>query len=505
MWNLGLRYPLRVLTAAGLAAVMAAPLGAAPRGRRPPPTPAPRTPANPNLSVNFNAPNFPNGPFRFQLFNPLAFEAAREQNILFNRGLSMNQPIPPMNAFGRPFSVTPAVPSGVNPFWNPLVNGPPSALQAAYNASLMGNALSSFPPAALGINPFLSGGGYAPPIAPAYPSYGYGGGSSLVASPGGYSSPYGGAEPYGGYMSGSVGAGSPSTATLTSTGIPGVDRQAVRRAQLDTRRRAFDEYLYERLNSPTHEDLREFTQHQVLRRSLNEPPATEVWSGAALNTLLNDVQKLQAVDRASNPSDIPLDEDVVKRLNVNATASNIGLLKDGGRLAWPLGLRALPPADQTRELRSQVGTLLQDAVGQAANGKVDPSLLQELSRDVSRLQKLLVARANDLPEDTYIEARQFLNDLDASVRTLRRPDAGDYLSGRLAAKGSTVQKLVQYMTEHGLQFGPAVRGDEGAYNAVHRALARYDMALRGNELRRNNDTATAPETNRTPAAKTTNR
>src|SRR5207248_2112831 len=143
-------------------------------------------------------------------------------------------------------------------------------------------------------------------------------------------------------------------------------------------------------------------------------PSTEIWSGQALNTLLADVQKLQGVDR-DVATEIPLNDDLVKRLNVTTTngrGGSMGFLKDGGRLSWPLGLRSLPPADETRDLRSQIDTLMQDAVSQAANGKVDPGLLQELTGDVDRLQRLLVARANDLPENTYIDAKQFLNNLD---------------------------------------------------------------------------------------------
>lgn len=298
-------------------------------------------------------------------------------------------------------------------------------------------------------------------------------------------SPYasGSSSPYGGYLSG--GAGATGSNTLTGSTHAAVLREEARMAQIDTRRRAFDEYVYERFNSPTHEDLREFTQHESLRRSLNEPPRTEIWSGGSLNTMLADVRKLQHVGR-DNVSEIPLDEDLIKRINVTATGGrggNMGLLKNGGRLNWPVGLRTLPQDEAMRELRSQVDTLLQDAVNEAANGKVDPRLMLELSRDVARLQRLLVSQGHALPGDTYIEARRFLNNLDDSVRLLRRPDAGDYITGRYMAKGSTVQQLVKYMTERGLEFGPAVAGEESAYQMVQQALVRYDSALRTAPLR----------------------
>jgi hypothetical protein len=492
MWQHRRLYILQALAAMAVVTLLATAVEAAPK-RPAPAAPAATTTPPFRVNLNFPGPRFPAIPANmsraFFATNPLANEAAREQQILFNMSMQRNKPLLGSFSTGG-IGYTP----GTNPFWNPLTGGPPSVAQQAYNTSVLGAALSNVPPWAFGANPYLSSGmPYLPYGGGGYGGYGYGGGATLSSGGygGGYASPYGGGavDPYGGYVSGSTGPGSPSGATLTSYDInPGAAREQAKRANLATRRRAFDDYLYERLNAPTFEDLREFTQHQALRRSLNEPPSTEIWSGASLNTLLNDVQKLQGITRGDLP-DISLDEDVVKRLNLNPTARNIGLLRDGGRLSWPLGLRSLPPSDETRELRSQVGTLLQDGVAQAANGKVDPGLVAELNRDVTRLQRLLVAKANELPEDTYIEARQFLNNLEAAVRVLRRPDAGDYLSGRVGAKGSSVQKLVQYMTERGLQFGPGSPGDEGAYNAVHRALARYDTALRGDELRRSNDAA----------------
>jgi hypothetical protein len=42
-----------------------------------------------------------------------------------------------------------------------------------------------------------------------------------------------------------------------------------------------------------------------------------------------------------------------------------------------------------------------------------------------------------------------------------------------------VPELVEHMTKEGLEFAPAVAGDEAAYLSLHRALATYDVAARG--------------------------
>jgi hypothetical protein len=255
-------------------------------------------------------------------------------------------------------------------------------------------------------------------------------------------------------------------------------REQVRQARLDTRRRVFDEYLYERSHAPTTEDLREQARAEAVRRSLNEPPPTEVLSARALNDLLTDVQKLPSA--ANEVPDVPLDQEVVQRINVvpSQGRGNPGLLRDGRRLQWPQALRTLPPQETIAELREQIDTLLPKATGQAVNGRVEPAILNELNRDVTELERMLVDRVNEMPTARYIEARRFLTDLEDALRILRHPDAGDYLNGKYAAKGRTVQQLVQYMTKHGLQFAPAVKGDEAAYTALHRALASYDTAAK---------------------------
>ena len=43
--------------------------------------------------------------------------------------------------------------------------------------------------------------------------------------------------------------------------------------------------------------------------------------------------------------------------------------------------------------------------------------------------------------------------------------------------GKTIQDVVDYMVQEGLEFASAVPGDEGAYRALHSALASYNMQV----------------------------
>jgi len=217
-------------------------------------------------------------------------------------------------------------------------------------------------------------------------------------------------------------------------------------------------------------------RHQ-LARSRNNPPSGEVWSGKALNDLLADLQKLPARNDVASMRtfQLPLDEDNLKRVNVTAAEGkgNIGLLKDGGRLSWPVALSGT----EFKDLRERINSLVQDAVKQAEfNNQVDAGTIRQLSRDVEQMESMLRRTGRDMPPTPYIDARTFLNNLNSSIAALQQPDVGNYFTGKYALKGKTVPELVKYMTEQGLRFAPAVAGEEGPYQALYQALLSYDLA-----------------------------
>jgi hypothetical protein len=331
------------------------------------------------------------------------------------------------------------------------------------------------------------------PAASLYSTPGAGYAASLTSTGGagngsgsGYYPPYGYYESaYGGFLRGNADVISASGQYLINYERAKLGREAVRQARIDTRRKMFDEYLYERANTPTLEDERERAIELERRRSVNDPPVTEIWSAKALNDLLFDVQKLQGKG-ISGPR-VGLDEDTLKRINVSAgkTAGNVGLLKNDGKLSWPLALRTMRPQKEADSLRQDVDSELPGAINEAVNGKVSSNRLEALTKDVDKLQQLLTNNVRDLPPGQYMEARRFLNNLEDGLQVLQQPNAGLYFTHQYAAKGKTVHDLVNNMTKEGLTFAPAVGGDEAAYVALHRALAAYDVAARGQSLAEN--------------------
>jgi hypothetical protein len=318
-------------------------------------------------------------------------------------------------------------------------------------------------------SPALYGGVYG--LAGAYGAYG--------ASGYGYNG-YGSyqEDSYGGYMRGNADVISNTGRYLINNQQSHLTREQVRQARIDTRRKVFDQYLYERDNTPTVEDERERLQHEAWRRALNDPPVTEIWSARALNDLLLDAQKLQAKGTSGPP--VTLDPGVLQRINVAAgrRPGNAAMLKNQGRLNWPAALLSSKMPKEAEELREQIAALLPGAVNQAVNGKVDADRLKELNRAVASLQALLAAQVSRFPPDQYLTARRFLTGLEDGLKVLGQPDAGLYFTDRYVARGRTVPDLIEHMTREGLAFAPALSGDEGAYVALHRALAAYDAAAR---------------------------
>ena len=256
-----------------------------------------------------------------------------------------------------------------------------------------------------------------------------------------------------------------------------LQREQVRSAKIDNRRRSFDEYLYEKEHTPTSEEERQAAQKQYLARARNNPPAVEIWSGTALNTLLQDLKKHVGNNQASPVGfSMPLDEETLKHINVTSGRGdgNAGLLKNGGKLSWPDALTG----PEFKEDRDRVSSGIADALKQAEfNGKVDQGTVRQIQKDADGMGRALRRNVGETDINSYIAAKNFLDNLDSSIAVLKQPDVGKYFSGQYTLKSKNVGQLVTDMTNQGLTFAGSVPGDESAYMALYQAMANYDAAL----------------------------
>ncbi|OAI48376.1 hypothetical protein AYO44_07315 [Planctomycetaceae bacterium SCGC AG-212-F19] len=254
-------------------------------------------------------------------------------------------------------------------------------------------------------------------------------------------------------------------------------REQVKGKEIENRRKAVEQALWEKSNVPSAADERERAQREELRRSLDQPPVTEIWTGGALNDILANLQDFRSKG-VEGPA-VALDAQTLRGINVGPGKGPAApaILKQA-TLNWPASLRTLPPENETRALLFQIDGLLGAAKKQAlARGRVDTGLTRELERNIETLRTNLTGQINDMSFAKYTEAKRFLRYLEDAVKVLQQPDAGDYLNGTYTTKGDTVKDLVKYMTDVGLRFGPAGDGEEAAYNALHRALVQYHQAV----------------------------
>lgn len=369
---------------------------------------------------------------------------------------------------------TPGLIGNTNTFGSPFSG----AAGAVLNTGFAGNALFTNPllsTSGLGANAALSNpylGAAAGLNSASLSTTGLGAGATNPYS--GYENPYYGniPDPNAGYLHGAADVINAQGRFRLSTTQANLMNQQIEHEKIENRRRWVDEYLYEREHLPTTEDDRERTQRITLQRMLNDPPVNEILSATALNTLLANLEKQTDKNTGAN---VPIDEDVLRRINVSSPqGGNIGLLRNGPKLNWPVALRS---ADFQRD-RDKIESMLPDALSLAKEGKTDSAAMAEMTNVVDRMQSELSADLRDLTPEQGIEARRFLNNLSSAIRALERPDAGSLLSRDWASRGnSTVADLVRNMKEKGLVFAPSVGGDESAYLALQRALATYSASL----------------------------
>lgn len=416
--------------------------------------------------------------------------------------LAMNQWAYNASNIGRNYN---ALVNGVaiNPF-APVNANPAATLFSTYNQALLNSSLPYFP-----AQPYIPPINYAPPVLPApvygatappiattpgapaqavmtsstspYGTSGSSSGPTITSVPitPAYTSPYGYGgygypfyDPLSGFLQGQASVYNAQGQYQVQYQQSQLTRQQVKQAAIETRRRAFDEWQYERANTPTLQDLREQSQKLQERHAMTSPPSTEVWSGDSLNTLLKSIQK----KRVPTGYDIALGPEVVKGINLStgSSAGGIGavrnLPKDPSGWNWPL---VLTDAEFEKD-RETIQQVMPELVKSASEGKVNASQLQQVRGSMNRLVSKLDEKVNDLPPSDFIAARRYLKQLSDAVQVFQSDDASKYFTSLDGIR--SVRDLVKLMTDRGLIFAPAAGGDEASYNALQQALSAYAAA-----------------------------
>jgi hypothetical protein len=294
------------------------------------------------------------------------------------------------------------------------------------------------------------------------------------------------ANPYYGYLKGVADVTTANAQYWKTIQEGRLLREQSYRSALETRRKIIEEADWERgewLKRIDPETNRQREQEVALDRARHDPPLTEILSARALNDLFRHLSKQQG--KGERGPNVPLDQDLLKGVNLTGqdTRANVGLLKDDGKLQWPLSLEGSEFADG----RERMSKLIADAVNVVKfNNPVEPGRLKDMRAELGRLNAALLNDINEMSPSQYIEAKRYLNLLEDAVRALEDPKVSNYFNQNWSAKGKNVAELVKYMSERGLRFAPAVPGDADSYRALYHALQAFDAGM----------TAVASSTNR---------
>jgi hypothetical protein len=419
----------------------------------------------------------PRPPLRYQA-QPLPFLNSspflNNPNPMVAPGLTLNQYTYNVARLGQAYSNIPPWLLGYNPYPQVLNTGPfPQVTASPYIMPWASPSLGTYSNPYVGGVPGLGAGAYGAGYgAPGLATSPYGADPSLATS--GYSNPYTGGWGY--WESPLTGAANLVTANanyFVTLQKARLEDAHVGMAQMDLRRKIFDEIKYERMNSPNAEDIREYEKKQALRRARNDPSMVDIFSGRALNDLFDHLARQQGLGQRG-PT-IPLEDEIVKHINVNnGTGGNIGLLRDDGKLQWPLVLSG-PDYEADRKIVDQK---IAEAVAAAKfQNPIVPATLTELRAALTRLQARLDNNVAAMSPSEYIENKRYLNMLEDAFRALRDPNVGNYFNQKWAAKGNTIAALVEDVKVKGLKFAPATPGDEPYYRALYWLLIAYDAGM----------------------------
>ncbi len=347
----------------------------------------------------------------------------------------------------------------------PLAAQQPPASPFPVYQSPVGATIVSQPPAqtqgTAGLNAAASNAPVPVPNATIY--------NNVVAPVGGYYPQYGA---YGGYMNGRANLVDASGQFMIANQQAALMQQQVTQSQVDTRQKIIQERMYEDSITPKTEDYRQAQLMNKLRYTRNNPNNADIWSGEALNTLFGAINSAGGLARQVR--DVPLPEDALKHINLtnNKRTGSIGVLREGGKLDWPLAIQD----DSFKKDRETLDNLTPKMVLDATMGRVGAKDLKDVDNIVQRMQANLLRMVQTLEPDDYMDGKKYLRELGNSYKMLKDPDVGNYF-GKWAPRGRTVAELMQHMNDNGLTFTAANNGDETYYSALYRSFLSYDSEI----------------------------
>ncbi len=238
-----------------------------------------------------------------------------------------------------------------------------------------------------------------------------------------------------------------------------IEREKANQEKIETKRKAFDQMMYEKANTLTYTDEQKWYKDRKLSRIVTNPSQGEITSGTAMNIMMPYVKDMSIKGTMGPP--ILIDQELLRHINVAAAAgSNLGALKDPTQLDWPIVVQG--------PKQEKLAAALPQIVSQTINGNLNQKTYKAVKSQVTELQEDLRQqfRKEEIDGGEYLTGKRFLDSIEEAVKALPQPGSKKVLDGAYAAKGRSVPELVYNMEIQGLLFAPSNPGDEPAYRAL---------------------------------------
>jgi len=99
------------------------------------------------------------------------------------------------------------------------------------------------------------------------------------------------ADPYGGFLRGTADVFRAQSSVMLDQERARILREQAIQAKLETRKKSLETDLWIKANTPTYTDEQAKIAKTILKRIQTNASPAEIWSGKALNVLVNDLSK----------------------------------------------------------------------------------------------------------------------------------------------------------------------------------------------------------------------
>ena len=216
---------------------------------------------------------------------------------------------------------------------------------------------------------------------------------------------------------------------------------------------------------------------QYRERILNSPEARDVTSGEALNRVLEALQNANLGESSfrAERMKVNIPVDVVRhipfKLGEKGEQFSMDRLSLKGKGKWPVALQDL----RFEYVKKKYILALDKALEQAIDGRMQIPAIEEVDARADDLFRRLDEVVPPNNDRLYLEAKDHLNDMKATVRLLKTTKIEQAIGEIDRYSGTTINELMMFMMTHGLRFAAAKTPQEKARYPELYALLREQL------------------------------